>query len=75
AGIGQLSNIVVAAERDQQSGDSFITQLRILKNRFSGTCGLAGKLIWDTTTGRLLNYDVFENDAEETDKAKQAPQF
>jgi twinkle protein len=53
--IAQLSDIVIAGERDQQSEDeSNLMTLRVLKNRHSGRTGVIGKLAYDTKTGRLL---------------------
>ena len=58
AGIGQLSDIVIGLERNQQSDkNSHVTTLRILKNRFSGDTGKAGQLIYNPITGRLIEYD------------------
>jgi twinkle protein len=52
--IGQLSDIIIAAERDQQDPEKkHVTQLRIIKNRYSGETGLAGLLRYDRDTGRL----------------------
>lgn len=52
--IAQLSDIVVALERDQQSeGGSSMTRLRVLKNRHTGQTGVAGWLQYDPVTGRL----------------------
>lgn len=52
--IGQLSDIVVGQERDQQDEErGNITLLRILKNRFNGVTGLAGELYYNSETGRL----------------------
>lgn len=52
--IGQLSDIVIGQERDQQDEErSNITTLRILKDRFAGSTGVAGELTYDKTTGRL----------------------
>jgi twinkle protein len=63
AGIGQLSDIVIGLERNQQSDkNSHITTIRILKNRFSGDTGKAGQLIYNPITGRLIEY---EKNAEE----------
>ena len=48
AAIGQLSDICIGAERNQQSDkSSHVTKLRILKNRFTGETGLCGALLWD----------------------------
>lgn len=53
--IGQLSDIVIGQERDQQDEErSHITTLRILKDRFAGSTGLAGELHYNRITGRLI---------------------
>ena len=52
--IAQLSDIVIGLERNQQDElHSDVTQLRVLKNRFTGETGIAGWLKYDRTTGRL----------------------
>ena len=52
--IGQLSDIVIGLERNQQSEKSKnITTVRVLKNRFGGDTGKAGQLMWDKDSGRL----------------------
>jgi len=53
AGIAQLSDFVIGAERDQQSEQKNITTLRILKNRYTGETGEAGWLDYNPETGRL----------------------
>lgn len=56
--IGQLSDIIIAAERNQQDPESRnVTQLRILKNRFSGETGPCGALRYDPDTGRLRDLE------------------
>ena len=55
-GIAQLSNIVIALERNQQEEDDWkrnITKLRILKNRYTGETGETGFLHYDNDTGRI----------------------
>ena len=54
--IAQLSDMVIGAERNQQGDPSQRNelQLRVLKNRFSGTTGLVDKLLYDQDTGRLI---------------------
>ena len=55
-GIAQLSNIVIALERNQQSEDPITrntTTLRILKNRYTGETGVTGYLQYDADTARL----------------------
>lgn len=52
--IAQLSDLVLGAERDQQSAKSGnLTQLRVLKNRWTGQVGAADVLEYDHQTGRL----------------------
>jgi twinkle protein len=51
--IAQLSDIVIGLERNQQSENPNETQIRVLKNRFSGETGEAGKLYFNRDTGRL----------------------
>lgn len=54
ASIGQLSDIVIGQERNQQDEErKNITLLRILKNRFNGETGEAGELGYNSATGRL----------------------
>jgi len=53
AAIGQLSDIVIGAERDQQGDSPDVTTLRILKNRFTGETGVATQLSYQRETGRL----------------------
>ena len=51
AAIAQLSDAVIAMERNQQQGED--TQLRVLKNRFTGQVGPCGKLRYDLATSRF----------------------
>jgi len=51
--IAQLSDVVIGLERNQQGENPNVTQLRILKNRFSGETGEAGKIEYSKFTGRL----------------------
>ena len=63
AAIGQLSDIVIGAERNSQAADPIernTTQLRVLKNRFSGETGPADSLFYDQNTGRLTEIDLEE---------------
>lgn len=54
AGLGQLCDMVIGLERNQQDEDSkHLTTIRVLKNRFSGETGVAGLLSYDKSTGRL----------------------
>jgi twinkle protein len=67
ASIGQLSDIVVGCERDQQSMDhGDITTVRILKNRWTGETGVCSMLKYDRVTGRMTEMmlpDVEEPEA------------
>ena len=59
--IGQLSDMVLGFERNQQDPETrHLTTVRILKNRFSGETGEACVLSYDGKTGRLTE----ENSAE-----------
>jgi len=64
AAIAQLSDSVIALERDQQAeGSGTGTTIRVLKNRYSGETGIACRLTYD------LNTNIFTEDeiAEEFD--------
>jgi twinkle protein len=59
-GIGQLSDMIIAAERDQQAEDDTdrnLMRLRVIKNRLVGKTGTAGCLRYDDETGRLIEVD------------------
>ena len=61
--IAQLSNLVIALERNLQGDDdddTNTTTLRVLKNRHNGRTGRAGVLVWDDATGRLNEGDTEE---------------
>jgi len=66
--IGQLSDCVIALERNQQSDDpdeARTTKMRILKSRYTGDVGLACRVIYDGETGRLSEVD--NSDFEDND--------
>jgi len=55
--IAQLSDIVIGLERNGQANDPIernTTHVRVLKNRFSGYTGGAGDLLYNSSTGRML---------------------
>ena len=57
--IAQLSDTVIALERDQQSEDeleSRTTKLRVLKSRYTGDVGMATSLVYNKETGRLSEF-------------------
>jgi twinkle protein len=70
--IAQLSDCVIALERNQQSDDvdeSNTTVLRVLKSRYTGDVGRACSLLYDRETGRLNevpneDYEDDNNDIE-----------
>ena len=63
--IGQLSDIVIGCERDQQSLDSAnVTTLRILKNRWTGQTGICSTLLYDLNTGRMTEIATTEDGTE-----------
>ena len=54
--IAQLSDAVVALERNQQADDdkeANLTVVRVLKNRYAGITGIATHLYYHRDTGRL----------------------
>jgi len=71
--IGQLSDCVIALERNQQSDDpeeARTTRLRVLKSRYTGDVGLACRVIYDGDTGRLA--ELTDEDIEFDDSADEA---
>ena len=61
AAIAQLSDGVIALERNQQSSsEGNSTTVRVLKNRYSGEVGIACKLSYDLSTCKFI-----ESEAEE----------
>jgi len=66
AAIGQLSDLVIGLERDQQDEESRnITTLRVLKNRHTGVTGEAGQINYNPDTGRLTEHSGFEAESDE----------
>lgn len=63
--IAQLSDTVIAFERDQQGDNPNIVTVRILKCRFTGDTGVAGHLEFNKVTGRLLDIEWSEGDPED----------
>ena len=64
--IAQLSDCVIALERDQQSDDpqeANTTHMRVLKSRYTGDVGVAAHLVYDKDTGRL--HETFVTNDEE----------
>jgi twinkle protein len=62
-GIAQLSDCVIALERNQQAIDpdeADVTKIRVLKSRYTGDTGLACSLRYNSDTGRL--FEVSEDE-------------
>jgi twinkle protein len=68
--IAQLSDAVIAMERDQQADDPNVantTTIRVLKNRYAGETGVACHLFFNKETGRL--HEVENLGDSDTEKA------
>ncbi len=72
--IAQLSDCVIALERDQQAEnekEANLTRLRVLKSRYTGQTGIATHLWFDPETGRMIeigdsdDVKMFLNGADE----------
>lgn len=67
--IAQLSDGVIALERDQQAKDPIqanTTTVRVLKNRYAGETGIGTYLLYDKDTGRMTEIDdPFTEDEED----------
>ena len=69
--IVQLSDMVVALERNISNGDN-ASELKVLKNRFTGQSGPAGHLKYVKDTGRLID-DLNFTPTTSTDPSKDQP--
>lgn len=70
AAIAQLSDAVIGLERNGQAEsdkERNMVTLRVLKNRYSGQTGVAGKLLYNKDTGRLEEVSEFHRQDEEDD--------
>lgn len=66
--IAQLSDCVIALERDQQAEDpeeANTTHMRVLKSRYTGDVGMATHLVYNKDTGRLSEISFDEGDGLE----------
>lgn len=60
--IGQLSDVVIGLERNQQDPEqAHVTTIRVLKNRFTGDTGVACKVAYNKDTGLLSEVTGFED--------------
>ena len=65
--IAQLSDAVIGMERNQQDDDEIASNtstIRVLKNRYAGTTGVASYLLWSDENGRMTE---IENPFKEKD--------
>lgn len=63
----QLSDTIIALERNQQGDNPNLVQLRILKCRFTGKTGLAGTMLYNDATGWLEEtLDSYEESLEDS---------
>lgn len=53
-GLRQLSDTIIAVERNQQGENPNLIRFRLLKCRFTGETGIAGYMEYDKQTGRLV---------------------
>lgn len=53
-GLRQLSDTIIAVERNQQGSNPNLIRFRLLKCRFTGETGIAGYMEYDKRTGRLV---------------------
>ena len=71
--IAQLSDCVIAIERNQQSEDPIeanTTHMKVLKSRYTGDVGTATHLVYNQETGRLSEIDM---DVTEDDEIEEIP--
>ena len=69
--IAQLSDCVIAIERNQQSEDPIeanTTHMKVLKSRYTGDVGVATHLVYNGETGRLSEVDMDIEIAEEEEE-------
>lgn len=76
--IVQLSDMVIAAERDQQDEETKNwTHIKVLKNRYTGETGSGGWVRYDPETGRLHegipDHQEFDNVVEIPQQAGRPP--
>lgn len=61
----QLSDTIIALERDQQGSNPNVVRLRLLKCRFTGNTGIAGFMLYDKATGWLNPYTPSDYEGED----------
>ena len=74
AAIGQLSDAVIALERDQQNNTN--TTVRVLKNRYTGEVGVCCELTYDLNTCRFSEHEPEKSSTQQrTSEETRALQF
>jgi twinkle protein len=53
-GLRQLSDTIIAVERNQQGENPNLIRFRLIKCRFTGDTGVAGYMEYDKVSGRLV---------------------
>lgn len=72
-GLRQLSDTIIAVERNQQGANPNLILFRLLKCRFTGETGVAGFMEYDKRTGRLVaKPHGWRPDADATEEADSA---
>ena len=74
AALEQIPDFVISLEGDQQGDQPNIRIMRILKNRLTGSVGIADTLEYNPTTGRLLTFEEGNWDGT-TDQAPNLNDF
>lgn len=70
--IKQLSDNIIAVERDQQAEDPNVADIRLLKNRLFGITGLTDRVRYDIFSGRLR---PVEDEVEEFETKNSEEEF
>ena len=78
--IKQLSDNIIAIERDQQADEPNISNIRVLKNRLFGVTGLADACRYNVVTGRLTALEdeelkEFRNIQEDEEEIKDVKEI
>lgn len=71
--LAQLSDTVLAVERDQQAEDPNVSLLRVLKNRLFGFTGEGDSVRYHPKSGRMLTDEPPDDFAEEPPPEEQPP--
>ena len=73
-GIAQLSDMVIALERNQQDEETrHLTTVRVLKNRFSGSVGVCSTLKFNPQTGRISQVTADNNNLPVVEDLEDLP--